>query len=238
MQKFLSFAAGIVFAAAPQISHAQDNKPVTFRVLCFDHQAEIKYVSMLSPGGGAPTQIPLPTSNFGQETKGVFGGGMVRFYAENSQPPKVVAEGKLASNDRQVFLLLPSPDPKIPYRIYALNDDEKSFAMGSTRVLNLAPVSIRLNIGGANLPPISPGALAMYPMVKTADEWGMYPALIQFENGKGGWRTVSSQSWKASDTKRNLVITLVEPKMKEPAVRLYQDLPPWREKPLPGTEQP
>jgi hypothetical protein len=233
MQRAISFIASLFLAAGSHSAIAQEARTVDFRVLCYQHVNEVKFVSMV-PTAGAAVQVPLPTSGFGEDTKGVFADGMVRFIAENSNPPKVVAEGKLAKSDRQVFLFLPSPDAsKMPYRVVALDDDEKAFPMGSTRVLNLAPVKVRLNFSGADLPAIPPGSIAVYPKVTTVDEWKMFPARIDIDNGKGGWRAVSNQSWKASDTKRDLVITTLDMKTKQPAIRMYQDIPPWRMKPLP-----
>ncbi|WP_367872941.1 hypothetical protein [Luteolibacter sp. Populi] len=233
MHKAISCLASLVFISGAFTAAAQEKRTVSFRALCYQHMGDVKYVSLPAPAAGAPVQVPLPTSGFGTETKGVFEDGMVRFFAENSNPPKVIAEGKLAKSERQVFLFLPSPDAKMVYRVHALNDDEASFAMGSTRVLNLGAVKIRLNFAGADLPPIEPGGMAIYPMVKTADEWGMFTARVDYDNGKGGWTPVSSQSWKSAEEKRDMVIATVDPKTKRPSIRQYQDIPPWRVAALP-----
>ena len=222
------------FVAGGNPAAAQETRSVNFRVLCYQHVGDVKFVAMVPPGGtGSPVQVALPTSGFGEDTKGVFADGMARFAAEGSTPPKVVAEGKLAKSDRQIFLFLPHSDPKFVYRVFALDDDEKIFPMGSTRVLNLAAAKVRLNFSGADLPPIAPGGVATYPMVTNADEWKMFPVRVDFDNGKGGWRPVSNQSWKAIDTKRDLVITTLDPKTKQPSIRMYQDVPPWRVRALP-----
>jgi hypothetical protein len=233
MQRAISLLASLVFATGTIPAIAQEARTVNFRVLCYQHVNDVKFVSMLAASGAA-VQVPLPTSGFGEDTKGAFTDGMVRFVAENSNPPKVVAEGKLAKGDRQVFLFLPSVDAnKMPYHVFALDDDEKNFPMGSTRVLNLSALKVRLNFAGADLPPIPPGSIAVYPKVTTVDEWKMYPARIDFEDGKGGWKPVSNQSWKASDTKRDLVITTVDVRTRQPSIRMYQDIPPWRMQALP-----
>jgi hypothetical protein len=223
---------------------AQDARNVTFRAMCFQYMDGIDTVDLPGPGGEGKLGIALPTSGFSPDHKAAFSGGMVRFFTKRTNPatgkdePKLVAEGKLASGERQVFLLLPSPDKSLTYRVHAMNDDEKSFPMGATRVMNLAPLKIRLNLAGADLPPIPAGDVVIYPPVKKADEWGMYTARIDFENGKGGWVPVATQSWKASDRKRDLVITMLDPKTRQPTIRLYQDIPPWREEVLPVGGQP
>lgn len=225
-------------------AQAQEGRAVTFRAMCYQHMGEVTEVSLPSPGGEGKTQIPLPTSGFTPDIKATFADGLARFTVDKTDPttgksgPTVVAEGKLASGERQVFLLLPSPDKKLVYRVYAMNDDEKTFPMGATRVMNLASLKIRLNLAGADLPPIPPGEVVVYPPVKKVDEWGMYTARIDFDNGKGGWVPVSTQSWKTSDRKRDLVITMLDPKTRQPSIRLYQDIPPWRQEVLPVGGQP
>lgn len=225
-------------------ARGQEARTVTFRAMCYQHMGEITEVSLPAPGGEGKTLIPLPTSGFTPDIKASFTGGVVRFTVDKANPasgktePKVVAEGKLASGDRQMFLLLPSPDKEVVYRVHAMNDDEKSFPMGATRVMNLAALKIRLNLAGADLPPIPPGDVVVYPPVKKVDEWGMYTARIDFDNGKGGWVPVATQSWKTSERKRDLVITMLDPKTRQPSIRLYQDIPPWRQEVLPVGGQP
>ena len=241
MLKFTALAASLV-SLLPALS--QEARTVTFRAMCYQHMNDLTTVTLPAPGGEGKTEIPLPTSGFTPDFKAAFTGGVARFYAEATNPatgksePKVIAEGKLASGDRQVFLLLPSPDKAFVYRVHATNDDEKSFPMGSTRVMNLAPLKIRLNLAGSDLPPIPAGDTVVYPPVKKVDEWGMYTARIDFDNGKGGWVPVATQSWKTSDRKRDLVITVLDPKTRQPVIRLYQDIPPWRQEVLPVGGQP
>jgi hypothetical protein len=236
------FAAACLVPWIP--AAAQDARTVTFRAMCFQYMDEIDTVNLPAPGGAGKVEIPLPTSGFTPDFKAAFSDGLARFFVNRTNPatgkeePKLIAEGKLASGERQVFLLLPSPDKALVYRVHAMNDDEKSFPMGATRVMNLAPLKIRLNLAGADLPPIPAGDIVIYPPVKKADEWGMYTARIDFDNGKGGWIPVATQSWKTSDRKRDLVITMLDPKTRQPAIRLYQDIPPWRQEVLPVGGQP
>jgi hypothetical protein len=242
MFKTTTLAAACLICLLP--ARAQEARTVTFRAMCYQHMNEVTELSLPAPAGEGKSQIPLPTSGFTPDIKAAFTGGMVRFTRDEVDPtsgktaPKVVAEGKLASGERQVFILLPSPDKNLVYRVFAMNDDEKSFPMGATRVMNLAALKIRLNLAGTDLPPIPPGDVVVYPPVKKVDEWGMFTARIDFDNGKDGWIPVATQSWKTSDRKRDLVITMIDPKTRQPTIRLYQDIPPWREEVLPVGGQP
>ena len=70
--------------------------------------------------------------------------------------------------------------------------------------------------------------------IKQVDEWNMFTARIDFSVEGDKWVPVATQSWKASNRKRDWVITHVDPATKEPAIRLYQDIPPWHDEKLPG----
>ncbi len=224
-------------------AHGQDARQVTFRVMCFKHVDDLTSASVPVKGGKEIGEVPLYTSGFSDEFEGSFDDGVARFFKEGTYPaasgaePEVIAEGKLTSDDRQAFLLLPSSDGKIPYRVHAMSDDVDAFPMGSTRVLNLAALPIRLNLAGSNLPPIKPGGSVIYPQVKSVDEWNMYTARIEFSNGKEGWIPVASQSWKASDRKRDIVVMALDSKTKRPSIKLYQDIPPRRQTELTGGDE-
>ncbi len=131
-------------------------------------------------------------------------------------------------------MLIPTDAKTGPiYRIVAFEDGEEAFPMGATRVINLAPFPIRLNLAGADMDPIKPGGIGMYPMVKQVDDWNMYTAKIQFGVAEGHRVDVATQSWKASTGKRDWVISRFDPATKQPVVRQYQDIPPWRKTVLP-----
>lgn len=211
---------------------------VSFRVLCFEHRDNV--TSVLAPGDdAAKIEVPLYTNEFSDPLKARFTGGKAAFYVEEKLPDgkigrKLVAEGSLGKGTRQAFVLIPT-DQKTGaiYRIVAFDDAEESFPMGATRVINLAPFPIRLNLAGADMEAIKPGGIGVYPMVKKVDEWNMYTARIDFEVQEGQWVGVSTQSWKASERKRDWVVTRYDQATRQPAIRLYQDVPPWRKQQLP-----
>lgn len=211
---------------------------VSFRVLCFEHRDNV--TSVLAPGSDeSKIEVPLYTNDFSDPIKARFTGGKAAFYVEEKLPDgkigrKLVAEGGLGKATRQAFVLIPT-DQKTGaiYRIVAFDDSEESFPMGGTRVINLAPFPIRLNLAGAEMESIKPGGIGVYPMVKKVDEWNMYTARIDFEVKEGQWVGVATQSWKASDRKRDWVITRYDQVTRQPAIRLYQDIPPWRKQQLP-----
>lgn len=205
-----------------------------FRLLCYEHIRETIKGFVIGEGG-EKQEVAFYTGGFGPQTGGKFTGGKVRFFTEKPGPDgktvsTVVAEGNLGPSAVQMFLLFPdSKDGGPVYKVLTFDDLEASFPMGSTRVINLATFPIRLNLAGAEMPPIKPGGLQVYPQVKQVDEWNMFSARIDFGVGEDKWVPVATQSWKASDRKRDWVITHIDPNTKEPTIRLYQDIPPWRE---------
>lgn len=237
----ISFLASAAFARSQDASGTE----ISFRVLCFEHRENV--TTVLAPGDPAvKNEVPLYTSDFSDPIKAKFVGGKAAFYVEevqaNGKPGrKLVAEGNLAKSARQAFVLIPTDDKTGPiYRIVAFEDGEETFPMGATRVINLAGFPIRLNLAGADMEPIKPGGIGTYPMVKKVDEWNMYSARIDFGVAEGQWVAVATQSWKASERKRDWVITRFDAATKQPAIRLYQDIPPWRNQQLPvssGTEK-
>jgi hypothetical protein len=236
--KTLISLCGICWIGLASLSAQEDARTVKFRVLCYEHAKET-LKGFVMGAGGDKQEVEFFTGGFGPQLTGKFAGGKVRFYTEKPGPDgkpvrTVVGEGNLAASAVQMFLLLPeNKTPGPVYRVMAFDDLEADFPMGSTRVINLAPFPIRLNLAGADLEPIKSGGMKVYPQVKVVDEWNMYQARIDFGVAADQWVPVATQSWKASDRKRDWVITHIDPVSQTPAIRLYQDVPPWREVALP-----
>ncbi|RYD35517.1 MAG: hypothetical protein EOP85_18955 [Verrucomicrobiaceae bacterium] len=55
--------------------------------------------------------------------------------------------------------------------------------------------------------------------------------MVEFLSADGKWIKGQSVSWKATDLRRQIVVMSIDPKFKQPAVRMFPDLPPWLEKP-------
>jgi hypothetical protein len=225
----------------PATASGQNARTVVFRLICFEHRNEITSARIdKGPEPGKFHEIILLTGNFTDDYQSAFADNTVRFFVADPSVPegrRIVAEGPLAQGDRQLFLLLPETKGTRPYRVYAMNDDETSFPMGAVRVLNMCPTKVRFNLAGADMPPIDPGKVVIYPPVMRFDEWNMYQVRIDLANSDGNWVPVSSPSWKATKLKRDLVITMMDPVAQYPRIAYYKDIPPWR-KPKPETPTP
>lgn len=236
--KSLVVFCSLLVAFASVLNGQEEGRKVKFRLLCYEHAKEVLKGNVLTDGGKTQ-EVEFFTGGFGPQIIGRFTDGKARFFVDSRGPDgktvrKIVAEGALGPSEVQMFLLFPETKNEGPvYKILSFDDLETSFPMGATRLINLATFPVRLNLAGADLPPVKPGGLQVFPQVKQVDEWNMFTARIDFGVEPEKWVPVATQSWKASDRKRDWVITHVDPVTKAPAVRLYQDIPPWRETVLP-----
>ena len=236
--KTLASVCSVLWVSIACLCAQDDGRLVKFRLLCYE-QARGTLKAFVTGPEGRKQEVEFFTGGFGPQIVGKFSGGKVRFFTESigsdGKPVStIVAEGNLGPAAVQMFLLLPEATDKGPvYKVLTFDDLEASFPMGSTRVINLAPLPIRLNLAGADMPPIKPGGVQVYPRVKVVDEWNMFTARIDLGIEANQWVAMATQSWKASDRKRDWVITHVDPATQEPTIRLYQDIPPWREDKLP-----
>lgn len=133
----------------------------------------------------------------------------------------------MAARQLFLFVLGEGGEGKLPYQVFADDDDLKSFAMGSIRSINLAPVPVRFVLAGEVTPQIPPGRFAQFPHATKVDDYRMYPVVVEFLSANGEWVKGQSVSWKASDPKREAVVTLVDMKYKQPSVQNFADFPIW-----------
>ena len=219
-------------------SHAQDARKVQFRTLCLEQMNGIDSVVIPTADGGVSESIPLYT-DISPVVQGVFKTNQAAFYIPKAGPDgkpalELVGKAPLGKSNRQLFVFLPNKaaDGKTTYQVRSFDDDTKSFAMGSVRAINLAPVPVRFVLSGATTPEIPPTKYAMFPHSKKINDYNMYPVEVQFLSGTGEWIKGQSVSWKATTRRREVVLTMVDSRFKTPVVRMYADFPPWLERPV------
>lgn len=209
---------------------AQGGRKIAFRTLCLAHAGEVTELSLpaAKPGEAAVT-VPLYTASLSPVIETVFPTGDAVLYAKGGETPVVAAKAPLAKSNRQLFILLPGPggEGKPAYQMRVYDDDTTAFKLGSIRAINLAPVPVRFVISGTATPQVPTNRHAIFPQSKKADEYNMYPASVEFLSGNGSWHKGYSASWKASDQRREIVVTLVDTKFKQPVVKVFTDIPPW-----------
>jgi hypothetical protein len=227
-----AFAIAIIFPTPCRGAESKADEAIAFRTLCTESRDQV--VSVVPPKGNSrKTVVPLYVGSFSELITAKFADHKAAFYGDGKQVKgkagrKLMAEGPLATGSRQVFIVVPAKeDADTIYRIHAFDDSDGVFPMGSTRVLNLTPFPLRLNVAGTEQEPIEPEGSAMYPICEDVDDWNMYKVGIDLKADGKQWQTVATQSWKASDRKRDWVVVTYDAATKQPTVRLYQDVPPW-----------
>lgn len=218
-------------ALALPTASAQTRK-VAFRTLCLEFSRDIQSVLLPGTTPAEAQTIPLFT-DLSPVVEASFADNKVTFLlggnAEGDKP-EIAAQGRLAKSQRQLFLLVPNhAEGKPAYSIHCYDDDTRSFGMGHVRAINLAPVPVRFQLAGQQTPEIPPTKFAQFPHSKKVNGYNMYPVVVEFLSGNGSWVPGQSVSWKSTDRRREIVITLVDSKFNQPTVRLYSDFPPWQQ---------
>ena len=229
--RFLS----ILFFLFAAISRAGEERKITFRTLCLEQVGGIDKVVIPTASGGKGADIPLYT-DISPVVQGVFKSNEAAFYIEKAGPDgqpvlELVGKTPIGKSDRQLFLFLPGAkgEGKPAYQVRSFDDDTGTFGMGSIRAINLAPVAVRYVMSGATTPEIPPGKYAQFPHSKRVNDYNMYPVVVEFRSASGEWVKGQSVSWKATERRREIVLTLVDSRFKQPTVRMYTDFPPWME---------
>ena len=220
-----------VFSAA---LFAQEARKIQFRTLCTEQIKDLEKVVLVTGDESSKSQEVILYTDVSPVIEGAFKTNEALFCIE-----KTGADGKiqrvpvgkatLGKSVRQLFLFVPSGggEGKLPYQVQAYDDDQKTFTMGSVRAINLAPVPVRFILSGEATPQIPPGKFAQFHHATKVDEYNMYPVVVEFLSANGEWVKGQSVSWKASEQRREIVITTVDMKFKQPSVLSFSDFPPW-----------
>lgn len=239
MIPFKTLAIGsLCLTLSSPASWSQEARKIAFRTLCLEYAGEIRSVVVPGKSPDESTKVDLFT-DVSPVVEGSFTGGEATFYIEKvgavGKPVReLVGKAPLGKSERQLFVFLPGTPGKdnLPYQVRAFDDDVKSFAMGSVRAINLSPVPVRFILSGEVTPQVPPSKYAQFPHSKKVNDYNMYPVVVEFLSADGQWMKGQSVSWKATDRRREIVVTRVDPKFKQPSVRMFSDFPPWLDKPV------
>ncbi len=205
---------------------------IEFRTLCLQSLPGLETLTIPGEEEGESQEVKLFT-DISPVVKGIFASGRAEFFAElagaDGKPVRTtVAKAALAKSSRQLFVFIPTGSKdKLPYHLVCYDDDTRAFPMGHVRAINLAPGPIRFVISGTRTPEVPPGKHAQFPHSKIVNDYDMYPVVVEFRSSDGNWVKGQSASWRATDRRREVVVTMIEPKFKQPVVRVYTDIPPW-----------
>ncbi|MEO7098605.1 MAG: hypothetical protein ABI162_04535 [Luteolibacter sp.] len=227
-----------VIAILTSACFAENTRKIAFRTLCLDRVNGIERVVIPGSSASETQKVELYT-DVSPVIDGIFKNNEAAFYIEKPPGPdgkpvlELVGRAPIGKSEHQLFLFSPGAggEGKLPYDVMAFDDDTKTFAMGSVRAINLAPVPVRFMLSGELTPQIPPTKYALFPHSKKVNDYNLYPVVIEFLSGNGEWVNGQSVSWKATERRRDIVITSVDTQFKQPTVRMFTDFPPWMEAP-------
>jgi len=229
-----SFLLGTLLVACAGLLPAQTNETnVTFRAVCFRHLGGLTSLHFRGAGNEGMKELSLWTAEFTRPEQMKIADGKAVFYVPDTtpnakEPFKPLAAVPVPDSNRLLFLFLPAavneatPNPN-PYEIRAMAADDRNYPLGQTRVLNLAPTPMRIQLG-EHEKIIAPTKGEILPKPTRLNRYDQFNVVIDFQRGEE-WMRVSNTRWKSSDRKRDLVIAFLDPATKRPMANLFEDVP-------------
>ena len=229
MKGLLIISAALLLSS---VLHAQEQRNIVIRALCFSHVDNLKKIQYLNPaGGGELVEVPLWRNEPSDDIRLTVKGKKVRFVipaeGKDGKPGfKMVAEGTLASSRRQLFYFLPGKPGGTPYILRCFNDDTEKFPMGSSRIVNLTKTAAVITMG-EHKKAIKPNASVVIPAPRKVNSYNDYNRVIELATKDGHLYQVANNRGKASKAKRDFVVIYMNPRTKRPDVNFHRDIPPW-----------
>lgn len=233
--KTILLAGAALLLVTPSLL-AQNERKVQIRTLCLGQVKDLEKVKLLlgdeskeDPEVILYNEISPPIVATLKTSEAVF--GTVKPGPDGKPLRTVAARVTLGKAAQQLLVFVPSGggEGKLPYNVIAYDDDLKTFPLGNVRAINLAPVPVRFILAGGVTPQIPPGKYAQFPHPAKRDEYNMYSVVTEFQSASGDWVKGQSTSWKATDRRREIVVTLVDMQYKQPTVQFFSDFPPGAE---------
>lgn len=126
---------------------------------------------------------------------------------------------------RAMVVVLPAPAGEKPaYRMLVIDDSEKAFPFGESRVLPLIGVETAIQAGEHRLP-VQPGKITRVPPVTKVNDYNMAQTNFYFKQG-GSWVAFTERQLQYMDACRRLFIVHVTPGAVAPVVTTIVDTAP------------
>jgi len=126
---------------------------------------------------------------------------------------------------RGIVVVLPSPAGEKPaYRMLVIDDSEKAFPGGESRVLALIGAETAIQAGEHRVP-TNPGKITRVPPVRNVNEFNMAQTNFYYQEG-GSWVAFTERQLQFLDACRRLFIVHVTPGATAPTVTTIVDTAP------------
>lgn len=123
---------------------------------------------------------------------------------------------------RAILVVLPSPpDSRSPYRLLLIDDSEKGFPKGESRVLSLIGVPTAVQAGEHKIP-LEPGKISRIPSVKKVNDYNMAQTNFYYQRGEA-WVPFTERQLQYIDACRRIFIIHATPGALQPTITTIVD---------------
>lgn len=217
-----------VFAGLSLPLHAQEKAvPVQIRAVLHD---PVNPVAELFYADETGNIVPLNfrAKDLSRPFLSVPVNGSLVLYDKQTVDPENPAESlaasvKLPANLKQgIVVVMPSPDDVEPaYRMLLIDESEKAFPGGESRVVPLIGIKTAIEIGEHKVP-VSPGKITRVPPVKKVNEFNMAQTNFYYLSGEK-WVAFTERQLQFLNITRRLFIVHATPGAVAPTVTTIVD---------------
>jgi hypothetical protein len=123
---------------------------------------------------------------------------------------------------RAILIVLPAPDDsKLPYRLLLIDDSEKAFPKGESRVLSLIGVKTAVQAGEHKVP-LDPGKISPIPSVRKVNDFQMAQTNFYYQHGEV-WIPFTERQLQFTDACRRIFIVHATPGALQPTITTIVD---------------
>lgn len=124
---------------------------------------------------------------------------------------------------RAILVVLPAaPESKFAYRLLLVDDSEKSFPKGESRVLSLLGVKTAVQAGEHKIP-LEPGKISRIPAVRRVNDFNMAQTNFYYQRGES-WIPFTERQLQFTDASRRLFIVHATPGALQPTITTIFDI--------------
>jgi hypothetical protein len=211
--------------------HAQEEKkpvPVQFRAVLHD---PVKPIADLyfTDKTGAVVPLNFRPQDLSETLLTLPLNGSLLLYDKATIDPKNPAASLAASVKlppdlkRAIVIVMPNPAGEKPaYRMLLIDDSEKAFPKGESRVVPLMGVETAIQAGEHRLA-VHPGNITKVPPVKTVNEFNMAQTNFYYQQG-GSWVAFTERQLQFLDACRRIFIIHTTPGALQPTVTTIVDI--------------
>ncbi len=222
------FTLALLAVAGLSLAHAQEkDSPILFRAVLHDTinpAASLFYTDKT----GVISALDFRPKALSETFSALRVNGSLVLYDKAAVDPENPAASVAASvrippdMKRAIIIVLPSAAGDQPaYRLLVMEDSEKAFPKGESRVLTLIGGETAIQAGEHRLP-VRPGEITRVPPVRKVDDFNMAQTNFYYRHG-GSWIAFTERQLQYIDSLRRIFIIYVTPGALSPAVSTIVD---------------